>query len=138
MLRKYDGRYQDKPGAGLGTEASNGPETTVLRLNIKRKWLLSRKSKKLFGAVMDLKAPGAEGFEVKEVIWRCDGSKELSPEGFTLAFYRKAWIILGNELLQLVNGFLRTGKLAKGIQAPHDALVSHNTDRLAKSMAITK
>uniref|UniRef100_A0A6N2MWL7 Reverse transcriptase Ty1/copia-type domain-containing protein n=1 Tax=Salix viminalis TaxID=40686 RepID=A0A6N2MWL7_SALVM len=95
-------------------------------------------SKKLFGAVMDLKAPGAEGFEVKEVIWRCDGSKELSPEGFTFAFYRKAWIILGNELLQLVNGFLRTGKLAKGIQAPHDALVSHNTDRLAKSMAITK
>ncbi|KAJ6746304.1 hypothetical protein OIU74_028893 [Salix koriyanagi] len=62
---------------------------------------------------MDLKAPGPEGFEVTEVIWRCDGSKELSPEGFTFAFYRKAWIILGNELLQLVNGFLRTGKLAK-------------------------
>ncbi|KAJ6330847.1 hypothetical protein OIU76_009443 [Salix suchowensis] len=57
---------------------------------------------------MDLKAPGPEGFEVKEVIWRCNGSKELSPEGFTFAFYRKAWIILGNELLQFVNGFLRT------------------------------
>ncbi|KAB5552687.1 hypothetical protein DKX38_009998 [Salix brachista] len=50
--------------------------------------------------------------EVKEVVMSCDGSKGTG----------KAWIILGNELLQLVNEFLRTCKLAKGIQAPHDAL----------------
>ncbi|KAJ6382117.1 hypothetical protein OIU77_030717 [Salix suchowensis] len=86
---------------------------------------------------MDLKAPGPEGFEVKEVIWRCDGSKELSPEGFTFAFYRKAWIILGNELLQFVNGFLRTesgrlrlflGNLNAHLQYADDTLVSVPND----------
>ena len=44
---------------------------------------------------MDLKAPGPEGFEVKEVIWRCDGSKELSPEGLHLLFTGKHGSYLG-------------------------------------------
>jgi len=39
--------------------------------------------------------------EVKQAVWDCDVSKAPCPDGFTLSFYRKAWHLLGIEILSM-------------------------------------
>lgn len=55
--------------------------------------------------------------KIKRVVWDCDGSKTLGPNGFTFSFYKKTWSLLSSDIFAIVNSFFRYEKLFKGIRS---------------------
>lgn len=40
--------------------------------------------------------------EIKEILWTIGYNKYLGPYGFTFAFYRKAWLVVGDLVVEAV------------------------------------
>ncbi|KAL0293110.1 UNVERIFIED_CONTAM: hypothetical protein Sangu_3245600 [Sesamum angustifolium] len=55
--------------------------------------------------------------EVKEAFFDIDVESAPGPDGYTAAFYRTAWPVVGQAVCQAVGEFFRTGKLLKQINA---------------------
>ncbi|KAL0300149.1 UNVERIFIED_CONTAM: hypothetical protein Scaly_3057500 [Sesamum calycinum] len=55
--------------------------------------------------------------EVKEAFFDIDVESAPGPDGYTAAFYRTAWPVVGQAVFQAVGEFFRTGKLLKQINA---------------------
>ncbi|KAL0295091.1 UNVERIFIED_CONTAM: hypothetical protein Scaly_3110300, partial [Sesamum calycinum] len=53
--------------------------------------------------------------EVKEAFFDIDVESAPGPDGYTAAFYRTAWPVVGQTVFQAVGEFFRTGKLLKQI-----------------------
>jgi hypothetical protein len=53
--------------------------------------------------------------KVRQKIIYCYESKAPSPNGFTFTFNKKAWHLIKNEILNMVNKIFRLGKLLKGV-----------------------
>ncbi|KAL0288342.1 UNVERIFIED_CONTAM: hypothetical protein Sradi_7099300 [Sesamum radiatum] len=51
--------------------------------------------------------------EVKEAFFDIDVESAPGPDGYTSAFYRSAWPVIGQTLFQAIGEFFRTGKLLK-------------------------
>ncbi|KAL0302800.1 UNVERIFIED_CONTAM: hypothetical protein Sangu_3078000 [Sesamum angustifolium] len=69
-----------------------------------------------------LVAPVTES-EVKEAFFDIDVESAPGPDGFTSAFYRVAWPIVGRSMFESVGEFFRTGKLLKQINTTLLALI---------------
>ncbi|KAG8386811.1 hypothetical protein BUALT_Bualt03G0187600 [Buddleja alternifolia] len=55
--------------------------------------------------------------EIKEVFISFPNNKAPGPDGFTSAFFKKAWSIIGLEVCTIVRNFFESGKLVKSINS---------------------
>ncbi|KAL0304923.1 UNVERIFIED_CONTAM: putative ribonuclease H protein [Sesamum calycinum] len=62
-------------------------------------------------------------FEVKEAFFDIDVESAPGPDGYTSAFYRAAWPIIGQSMFEAIGEFFRTGKLLKQINTTLLALI---------------
>ncbi|KAL0308093.1 UNVERIFIED_CONTAM: putative mitochondrial protein [Sesamum calycinum] len=53
--------------------------------------------------------------EVKEAFFNIDIESAPGPDGYTSAFYRNAWPVVGQSIVEAVGDFFRTGKILKQI-----------------------
>lgn len=49
--------------------------------------------------------------EVKEALFNMHSDKAPGPDGMTPAFYQKNWVVVGNDIVELVRNFFTTGAL---------------------------
>ncbi|KAL0282278.1 UNVERIFIED_CONTAM: hypothetical protein Sradi_7266200, partial [Sesamum radiatum] len=61
--------------------------------------------------------------EVNEAFFEIDVESAPGPDGFSSAFYRAAWPVVGQSMLEAVGEFFRTGKLLKQINTNLLALI---------------
>ncbi|KAL0294623.1 UNVERIFIED_CONTAM: hypothetical protein Sangu_3214200 [Sesamum angustifolium] len=61
--------------------------------------------------------------EVKEAFFEIEIESAPGPDGFGSAFYRAAWPVVGQSMLEAVGEFFRTGKLLKQINTTLLALI---------------
>lgn len=62
--------------------------------------------------------------EIKNVIW---GSKEGTtpgPDGFTLSFFKTAWEVVGNDVIEAIKHFFKSGRLLRETNATFISLFS--------------
>lgn len=55
--------------------------------------------------------------EVKDALWAIGNKKAPSLDGFTAAFYKASWSIVGRDITRAVAEFFDTGKLLKQVNA---------------------
>ncbi|CAM8943986.1 unnamed protein product [Rhodiola kirilowii] len=53
--------------------------------------------------------------EIREALKDCDGNKAPGPDGFNINFYKKFWLIVGDEVVGFVKEFFKNGRLSKGV-----------------------
>jgi len=61
--------------------------------------------------------------EVREAVWRCDGSKSPGPDGFNFNFIKKSWEVIKEEVMGAMAAFYASGYIPKGCNASFIALV---------------
>ncbi|KAL0344288.1 UNVERIFIED_CONTAM: putative ribonuclease H protein [Sesamum angustifolium] len=61
--------------------------------------------------------------EVKEAFFDIDVESAPGPDGYTSAFYKSAWPVIGQTLFQAIGEFFRTGKLLKQVNSTLIALI---------------
>ena len=61
--------------------------------------------------------------EVKNVVWECEGSKSLGPDGFNFNFIKSCWEVIKGDVMAAVQLFHATGSLLKGCNASFIALI---------------
>ncbi|GJV99439.1 RNA-directed DNA polymerase, eukaryota, reverse transcriptase zinc-binding domain protein [Tanacetum coccineum] len=67
--------------------------------------------------------------EIKEAMFDIDDSKALGPNGFTAAFFKKAWAIVGTDVCKAVREFFNSGRMlviTNRIKPVFRSLVSSN------------
>lgn len=52
--------------------------------------------------------------EVNEVFFQMNPDKSPSPDGMTPVFYQKHWVIVGNDIVDMVRKFLQDGIMPTG------------------------
>ena len=55
--------------------------------------------------------------QVKEAVWRCEGSKSSGPDGFSFNFIKYNWDTLKHNIMEVVLCFQETGCFSKGCNA---------------------
>ncbi|KAG6469540.1 hypothetical protein ZIOFF_070469 [Zingiber officinale] len=65
--------------------------------------------------------PSAE--EVKQVVWSMCQDSAAGPDGFSVAFYRACWEIVGEDVLQAVLDFFRGAELPRGMASTTIVLI---------------
>ncbi|GKB33065.1 RNA-directed DNA polymerase, eukaryota, reverse transcriptase zinc-binding domain protein [Tanacetum coccineum] len=55
--------------------------------------------------------------EIKHAMFDINDSKAPEPDGFTTAFFKKAWSIMGNDVCKAVQEFFRTGRMLGELSA---------------------
>ncbi|XP_057779790.1 uncharacterized protein LOC130998388 [Salvia miltiorrhiza] len=61
--------------------------------------------------------------EIKEAVWSCCGHKSPGPDGFNFTFWRAAWHVVKEDLLQVLKEFHENGKIPKGGNASFIVLI---------------
>ncbi|KAL8091333.1 hypothetical protein AgCh_033807 [Apium graveolens] len=61
--------------------------------------------------------------EIKEVIFHMGDDKASGPDGYSALFFKKAWVIIGEDVCQAVKEFFVSGKLLKEVNATLIALI---------------
>ena len=61
--------------------------------------------------------------EIKNTIFSMNDSKAPGPDGFTSLFYKKAWSIVGNDVIEAVISFFNSGCILREINCTIIALV---------------
>ena len=61
--------------------------------------------------------------EVKTAVWDCEGNKAPGPDGINFFFIKKAWNIIGGDIVQMVDEFYRTNLLPPGINSSFVTLI---------------
>ncbi|KAL9676604.1 hypothetical protein QQ045_004820 [Rhodiola kirilowii] len=61
--------------------------------------------------------------EIMAAIRDCDGNKAPGPDDFNVNFYKKIWLIVGEEVVGFVKEFSSNGKLARSINKTFIALI---------------
>lgn len=61
--------------------------------------------------------------EIKAAVWDCDGNKAPGPDGINFLFIKKAWNIIGQDIIQMVDEFYRTNLLPAGINSTFVTLI---------------
>ncbi|KAG6469541.1 hypothetical protein ZIOFF_070470 [Zingiber officinale] len=65
--------------------------------------------------------PSAE--EVKQMVWSMCQDSAAGPDGFSVAFYRACWEIVGEDVLQVVLDFFRGAELPRGMASTTIVLI---------------
>ncbi|XP_058760864.1 uncharacterized protein LOC131634228 [Vicia villosa] len=66
--------------------------------------------------------------EVEDAIWSCDGNKSAGPDGYSLEFYKRFWLVIRKGVLRLCNDFHGKGSLVKSITSSFLALIPKNNN----------
>ncbi|RDX95383.1 hypothetical protein CR513_22105, partial [Mucuna pruriens] len=66
--------------------------------------------------------------EIKSVIWDCEGSKSLGPDGYIFQFIKSFWEILKLDVVRMVDEFHVNGRLPKGGISSFIALIPKKED----------
>ncbi|XP_058765902.1 uncharacterized protein LOC131639420 [Vicia villosa] len=53
--------------------------------------------------------------EIMEVVFECDGDRSPGPDGFNLAFIKKCWNIVGDDITEFILEFHSYAKLPKAV-----------------------
>ncbi|KAL9683503.1 hypothetical protein QQ045_015325 [Rhodiola kirilowii] len=61
--------------------------------------------------------------EILSAIKECDGNKAPGPDEFNINFYKKFWLIVGDEVVEFIKEFCRNSRLSKGINKTFIALI---------------
>jgi hypothetical protein len=61
--------------------------------------------------------------EIKVAVWDCDGNKTPDSDGVNFFFIKKAWNIIGGDIIQMVDEFYRTNLLHIGINSTFVTLI---------------
>ncbi|KAI0491496.1 hypothetical protein KFK09_025756 [Dendrobium nobile] len=61
--------------------------------------------------------------EVKKAVFDGNENTAPGPDGFTYAFYRKSWHVIGLQVYNAVNNFITKGSLPRGVKATAIALI---------------
>ncbi|XP_057798040.1 uncharacterized protein LOC131014167 [Salvia miltiorrhiza] len=61
--------------------------------------------------------------EIKEAVWSCCGDKSPGPDGFNFTFWRAAWPVVKEDLVQVLKEFHENGKIPKGGNASFIVLI---------------
>nr|GFA90292.1 RNA-directed DNA polymerase, eukaryota, reverse transcriptase zinc-binding domain protein [Tanacetum cinerariifolium] len=61
--------------------------------------------------------------EIKKAIWDCGSDKTPGPDGFTLDFFKKYWLIVGNDVILAVKESFSTGSIPNGCNPLFIALI---------------
>ncbi|KAL9679720.1 hypothetical protein QQ045_017586 [Rhodiola kirilowii] len=61
--------------------------------------------------------------EVLAAIKDCDGNKAPGPDGFNVNFYKKFWLIVGEEVLGFIREFWKNGRRSRGVNKTFIALI---------------
>ncbi|KAI0500636.1 hypothetical protein KFK09_018852 [Dendrobium nobile] len=61
--------------------------------------------------------------EVKAAVFEGNEKSAPGPDGFTYAFYRKSWHLIGLQVFNAVSNFFSTGSLPRGVKATAIALI---------------
>jgi len=61
--------------------------------------------------------------EIKEAVWQCDGSKSSGLDGFNFNFFRDNWVVLKQDIVEVVKSVQESGCIPKGCNASFIALV---------------
>ncbi|KAL0292057.1 UNVERIFIED_CONTAM: hypothetical protein Sradi_7004300 [Sesamum radiatum] len=61
--------------------------------------------------------------EIKQAIFDIDETKAPGPDGYSAAFYKAAWPVIGWEVSQAIHEFFRTGRLLKQVNATIISLI---------------
>ena len=69
--------------------------------------------------------------EVKEAVWKCEGTKSPGPDGFNFTFIRNCWDCLKYDIMEALHLFHETGVIPKGCNASFIALVPKVYDPLS-------
>lgn len=66
--------------------------------------------------------------EIKEVIWNGKEGKAPGPDGFTLAFFKATWEVVGKEVMDAIKHFFKSGKLMTEVNATFISLIPKKID----------
>ncbi|KAL9680746.1 hypothetical protein QQ045_012525 [Rhodiola kirilowii] len=61
--------------------------------------------------------------EIREALKDCDGNKAPGPDGFNVNFYKKFWLIVGDEVVGFIKEFFKNGKISRGINKTFIVLI---------------
>jgi len=61
--------------------------------------------------------------EITAAVWDCDGNKAPDPDGINFLFIKKAWNIIGEDIIQMVDEFYQTNLLPAGINSTFVTLI---------------
>ncbi|KAK4391361.1 hypothetical protein Sango_1913900 [Sesamum angolense] len=61
--------------------------------------------------------------EIKEALFEIDDESAPGPDGYTSAFFKAAWPVIGQAISEAIGEFFRTGKLLKQVNATLLALI---------------
>ncbi|GKV43845.1 hypothetical protein SLEP1_g51093 [Rubroshorea leprosula] len=61
--------------------------------------------------------------EVKTVVWNCDSTKALGPDGFTFGFIKNEWEVIKVDIMEFLKDFHNNRKLVRGSNASFLVLI---------------
>jgi len=61
--------------------------------------------------------------EIRTVVWDCEGKKDPGPDGINFFFIKKAWNIIGGDIIRMMDEFYRTNLLPPGINNSFATLI---------------
>ncbi|GKB46476.1 RNA-directed DNA polymerase, eukaryota [Tanacetum coccineum] len=79
-----------------------------------------------------LEEPVSE-IEIKKAIWDCGSDKSPGPDGFTLAFYKRYWSTLKNDIMAYVRGFFDSSNIPSGCNSSFITLIPKVANPLVAS-----
>ncbi|PKU69365.1 putative mitochondrial protein [Dendrobium catenatum] len=65
--------------------------------------------------------------EVQKAVFEGNESSTPGPDGFSFAFYRKSWHLIGYQIFRAVNNFFSSGSFPKGMKATAITLIPKNS-----------
>jgi len=69
-------------------------------------------------------------FEIRKVVWGCNGSKSPAPDGYKFNFIKSCWEVIKVDIIKDIHEFHANGKLPKGLNASFLALIPKKVDLL--------
>lgn len=66
--------------------------------------------------------------EIKEVVWRYEGSKSSGPNGYNFVFIKICWNIIKEDIIRFVKDFHSKARFSKAITSSFLNLVPKNSN----------
>ncbi|XP_077222164.1 uncharacterized protein LOC143856008 [Tasmannia lanceolata] len=61
--------------------------------------------------------------EIKEVVFKCEGNRAPGPDGFNGVFFKHFWYLIGDEVVEAIHYFFRSGNLLPAFNTTFIALI---------------
>ncbi|KAL9661472.1 hypothetical protein QQ045_026296 [Rhodiola kirilowii] len=61
--------------------------------------------------------------EITSILRKMPNNKAVGPDGFSVEFFKSAWSVCENDILESVRQFFRDGRMPRGINSTYLALI---------------